>query len=305
MPKGNSITEATIKEAAKQYDLAVVFRLSMKGMGLRRIENLNLVPSLTELDLSSNNIARMEGLEPLESLKRLVLANNQIGRLEGVGSLDALETLQLNVDAIVEQGLCIGCGLCEALAPQSITVRKTTTGFEVPVVIGELHDTTVDLIYDVCPGTRIEGLPDRLIADDTVVDAVWGPVRRIVRAWAGDPNVRHIGSTGGVLAMVGSDAWVLSAGGDSAPPTTAPSPTTAPTAPSAATSGSVGTPLAAAAVTPSVGKPRQLRARRLRSVATDVDEVACRSRAVGGSALTAASSSRAASTAWARDSRSA
>ena len=69
------------------------------------------------------------------------------------------------LNAIVEQGLCIGCGLCEALAPQSITVRKTTTGFEMPVVIGELHDTTVDLIYDVCPGTRVEGLPDRLVAD--------------------------------------------------------------------------------------------------------------------------------------------
>ncbi|NDH84623.1 MAG: coenzyme F420 hydrogenase, partial [Acidimicrobiia bacterium] len=106
------------------------------------------------------------------------------------------------LNAIVEQGLCIGCGLCEALAPQSITVRKTTTGFEVPVVIGELHDTTVDLIYDVCPGTRIEGLPDRLVADDTVVDAVWGPVRRIVRAWAGNPDVRHIGSTGGVLTAL-------------------------------------------------------------------------------------------------------
>ena len=106
------------------------------------------------------------------------------------------------LNAIVEQGLCIGCGLCEAIAPRSITVRKTTTGFEVPVVIGELHDTTVDLIYDVCPGTRVEGLPDRLIADDTVVDAVWGPVRRIVRAWAGDPDVRHIGSTGGVLTAL-------------------------------------------------------------------------------------------------------
>ena len=122
------------------------------------------------------------------------------------GTTCATETLMSpspteRLNAIVEQGLCIGCGLCEALAPQSITVRKTTTGFEVPVVIGEL-DTTVDLIYDVCPGTRIEGLPDRLIADDTVVDAVWGPVRRIVRAWAGDPNVRHIGSTGGVLTAL-------------------------------------------------------------------------------------------------------
>lgn len=104
--------------------------------------------------------------------------------------------------AIVEQGLCIGCGLCQAIAPESITVRKTTTGFEVPVVIGELDHATVDTVYDVCPGTRVEGLPDRLVEADTVVDPVWGPWRRIVRAWAGDPEVRHIGSTGGVLTAL-------------------------------------------------------------------------------------------------------
>ena len=46
--------------------------------------------------------------------------------------------------AIVEQGLCVGCGLWQAIAPESITVRKTTTGFEVPVVTGELDHTTVD-----------------------------------------------------------------------------------------------------------------------------------------------------------------
>jgi len=104
--------------------------------------------------------------------------------------------------AIVEQGLCIGCGMCEALAPDSIIVRKTTTGFEVPVVTGELDHATVDLVYDVCPGTRIEGLPDRLVEPDTAIDLVWGPYRRIVRAWAGNPEVRHIGSTGGVLTAL-------------------------------------------------------------------------------------------------------
>ena len=47
-----------------------------------------------------------------------------------------------------------------------------TTGFEVPVVIGAF-DTTVDLIYTSVP-VPAEGLPG-LVADDTVVDAVWGP----------------------------------------------------------------------------------------------------------------------------------
>ena len=65
--------------------------------------------------------------------------------------------------AIVEQGLCIGCGLCEAIAPDSIAVRKAETGFEVPVVIGAIDDTIVDRVYDICPGTRMEGLPDRLV----------------------------------------------------------------------------------------------------------------------------------------------
>ncbi len=105
--------------------------------------------------------------------------------------------------AIVEQGLCIGCGLCQAVAgPGSISVRRVASGYEAPVVTGPLDHATVDTIYDVCPGTRIDGLPDRLVDKRTVVDPVWGPWRRIVRAWAADPDVRHRGSTGGVLTAL-------------------------------------------------------------------------------------------------------
>lgn len=112
--------------------------------------------------------------------------------------------------AIVEQGLCIGCGLCQAAAPGAIEVRKTASGYEEPVVVGDLDDATVDLVYDICPGTRIEGLPDRLVDADTVVDPVWGPFQRIVRSWAGDPDVRHIGSTGGALTALGQ--YLLASG---------------------------------------------------------------------------------------------
>ncbi len=112
--------------------------------------------------------------------------------------------------AIVEQGLCIGCGLCQAIAPDAIEVRKTDTGFEVPVVVGDLDHATVDTVYDICPGTRIDGLPARLVEPDTIVDPVWGPWRRIVRSWAGDPEVRHVGSTGGVLTALGQ--YLLTSG---------------------------------------------------------------------------------------------
>jgi coenzyme F420 hydrogenase subunit beta len=107
--------------------------------------------------------------------------------------------------AIAEQALCIGCGLCQSLAgPDKVRVVKTTSGFERPVVVGELDHATVDKIYDTCPGTRIEGLPERLIDEDTRIDNVWGPWRRIVRAWASDPQVRFEGSTGGVLSALAS-----------------------------------------------------------------------------------------------------
>ncbi len=105
--------------------------------------------------------------------------------------------------AIVEQGLCIGCGLCQSVAGKgAVRVTKTMSGYLQPVVEGELDHATVDRIYQVCPGTRIEGLPAGLIDADTRHDNVWGPWRRIVRAWAGDPAVRFEGSTGGVLTAL-------------------------------------------------------------------------------------------------------
>ena len=55
---------------------------------------------------------------------------------------------------IVKQGLCIGCGLCESVAgEENIQVRKTTSGYEAPVVVGNVDDQIVDRIYAVCPGT--------------------------------------------------------------------------------------------------------------------------------------------------------
>ena len=59
---------------------------------------------------------------------------------------------------IVEEGLCIGCGLCQSVAGSNrISVHKAANGYLRPRVVGDLDHETVDRIYDVCPGTRLEG----------------------------------------------------------------------------------------------------------------------------------------------------
>ena len=105
---------------------------------------------------------------------------------------------------IVEDGMCIGCGLCQSVAgPDRVRMQLVANGCERPVATGNLDHETVDRIYDVCPGTRLEGLPERLISEGTRHDLIWGAYRRMVEAHATDPKIRHLGSTGGVLTALG------------------------------------------------------------------------------------------------------
>ncbi|MFW2335632.1 Coenzyme F420 hydrogenase/dehydrogenase, beta subunit C-terminal domain [Ilumatobacter sp.] len=115
------------------------------------------------------------------------------------------------LEAIVEQGLCIGCGVCRSIAgSDTVAVTLTETGYQQPVVIGELDHSTVDTIYDVCPGVRVDGPTGAAAGRGATIDPVWGPWRRIVRSWAADPDVRYEGSTGGVLTALGQ--YVLRTG---------------------------------------------------------------------------------------------
>ncbi len=104
---------------------------------------------------------------------------------------------------IVEHGMCIGCGICQSVAgPKSIKMTLVENGTERPIVYGPLDHKTMDMITRVCPGTRVEGLPERLVEPDSQYDEVWGIWRQIVLAFAAAPDVRHLGSTGGLLTAL-------------------------------------------------------------------------------------------------------
>jgi len=107
-------------------------------------------------------------------------------------------------DKILEDDLCIGCAICAALAGSDITMQKDGQGELRPVAHNPLSAKLVDEIYDICPGTWVEGLPVELSRECVKNDTVWGPYMDMVLAFAGDPNVRFEGATaGGLTAALG------------------------------------------------------------------------------------------------------
>ncbi|MHC8508369.1 MAG: Coenzyme F420 hydrogenase/dehydrogenase, beta subunit C-terminal domain [Rhodospirillales bacterium] len=107
------------------------------------------------------------------------------------------------LNRIIKEGLCIGCGLCQSTAgPDKIHIVTTPEGALRPLALDALDHAAVDVIYDVCPGTRVEGLPENLIDSGTRADPLWGPYHAIVHAWAADPETRFKAAAGGVLTAL-------------------------------------------------------------------------------------------------------
>ncbi len=101
------------------------------------------------------------------------------------------------VNDVIDAGLCIGCGLCEALAPKQWKMRYTAEGKLRPDRIGPGSDKA---ILEACPGAIA-----RSNAEDTPrTDLIWGGHHRMQEAWAADPDIRHRASTGGVLTALGA-----------------------------------------------------------------------------------------------------
>lgn len=108
----------------------------------------------------------------------------------------------LSVPEIVQSGLCIGCGLCQSIAGQDkLTLVMTPEGRERPRQLAAPSDEELNLINAVCPGLHAPG-PSREQAEE--FDEVWGPKQGPwMIGWAGDPEVRFKGATGGVLTALG------------------------------------------------------------------------------------------------------
>src|SRR5215468_92627 len=116
----------------------------------------------------------------------------------------------LTLEEIVENGLCIGCGLCRSIAGRGqIDLVMTPQGRERPLARRPLDRAILERINAVCPGTRIGGA-DTASCNAAMHDTVWGPAERLSIGYARDPPVRFRGSSGGALTALGQ--FLLSSG---------------------------------------------------------------------------------------------
>ncbi|MBC6440587.1 MAG: hypothetical protein GDA49_09335 [Rhodospirillales bacterium] len=100
-------------------------------------------------------------------------------------------TARERLERIVEDRLCIGYGLCESLAgPDSVRIVTVENGYRRPVVVGPLGQETVDLIYDTCPGLRLESLPECFLEAETEADPFYGLCLRMFSGYATDDAIR-------------------------------------------------------------------------------------------------------------------
>jgi len=108
------------------------------------------------------------------------------------------------LEAIVEGGLCMGCGLCQSMAgADRVRLRMKGEHGERPVVLEALDDALLGQINAACPGIHCEGVATPT-TPDVEMHPLWGPTVWMATGHATDESVRFHASSGGALSALGN-----------------------------------------------------------------------------------------------------
>jgi coenzyme F420 hydrogenase subunit beta len=105
-----------------------------------------------------------------------------------------------NLSDIVDNGLCVGCGVCQSIAGENkIEVMMSPKGRLEPKEINKISPDVFEKIKSICPGTIVEGLPKEDVHEDSKHDQIWGYYLSLNYTWSTDNKIRFQSSTGGLL----------------------------------------------------------------------------------------------------------
>ncbi|WP_372833772.1 Coenzyme F420 hydrogenase/dehydrogenase, beta subunit C-terminal domain [Pontibacterium sp.] len=106
----------------------------------------------------------------------------------------------IDVNNIVDSGLCTGCGLCASVTKgDAIKFGFSNGGYLRPTQVSALDSDESAIIAKACPGL---GLSHEMGWTDKNYHPVWGKIEDLVTGWATDEDVRHKGSSGGALTTI-------------------------------------------------------------------------------------------------------
>ncbi len=103
-----------------------------------------------------------------------------------------------SISEVVTCGLCIGCGLCEAVTRGGVQMTMTDYGSLRPTPLDGFEPQETSQLLGACPGIEVE--PRAYPGVET--DPIWGAFTDMRYAWAGDPDLRFRAATGGVLSAL-------------------------------------------------------------------------------------------------------
>ncbi|WP_216843529.1 Coenzyme F420 hydrogenase/dehydrogenase, beta subunit C-terminal domain [Phytoactinopolyspora alkaliphila] len=110
---------------------------------------------------------------------------------------------------MVDAHLCSGCGACAYLEPDSLTMVDVPEFGRRPLPIVSINGGSETGGANgpgigVCPGAGLSHEKDAL--KDAPFGGEWGPILELYECWSTDPDVRHRGSSGGVISALSAHA---------------------------------------------------------------------------------------------------
>lgn len=116
-------------------------------------------------------------------------------------------TLHDQIDRVIQEGNCSGCGAC-LLLDTGLAMQLDEAGFARPTLVAPSTASTdaERLFAQACPGRVVRAVHPRNVERHPTM----GPVVAVWEAWATDAQIRFAGSSGGALTALAD--WIRSTG---------------------------------------------------------------------------------------------
>lgn len=109
-----------------------------------------------------------------------------------------------SIEEVTRARLCTGCGVCAHLEPERLKMVDVDDVGRRPLPIVGITGPTAGAALDACPGRELEHQPAAL--SEAPFRGEWGPVLDLYECWAADDELRHRGSSGGVVSALSAHA---------------------------------------------------------------------------------------------------